>query len=477
MRSLKHAALVLVLLTSIAEANALSIGKYYSVDEIKEFSISYDPKADIGLGSDLRLDVEARLKNGKVKPFTRWSKVSVEVQGGKKIRLHGKDFLRVAPDLEQVEDHKVHISIALKDNPKIQGSATIALNYRGATRVNFDGASGPPGTRGHKGASWGQWHGGDGGDGQPGRDGESAQDVVVHIRHDPELVDGHQLVRVTARTADTEREYLFNAAGGSLLVSANGGSGGAGGEGGSGGRGNNGKMNGDQYRQPGRGGNGGSGSVGGDGGSGGNITVFLHPDCQSLHEEGAIKFAAAAGAPGVKGKAGKGGKGGDGNRTNGPNRAGQTGNRGRDGASGRAGNTGAISVNIQETPDWTIVNQPEDVRPSADHTLFAVGQRWVGQYFCGQGQTDLELQITEVDGQSLSAVFDFTVSAQISGSFRIHGEYEPATRRITFRPGDWISRPGGYGTVGLKGHLDQNGSMITGEIDEPSCSTFAVSKR
>jgi len=481
MRLLKHSVLILALLTSIAEANAVSVGKYYSLDEIKEFTISYDPKADIGLGSDLRLNVKARLKNGKLKPFTKWSKVSVEVQGGEKIRLHSKDFLRVASDLGQIEDHKVHISIMLKGNPEIQGSATIPLNYRGVTHANFDGWAGSHGAKGFKGGSWFQWNGSDGGDGSPGADGGSGQDVVVHIRRDPGLVDGHQLVRVTARTGESEREYLFNAAGGSLLVSANGGSGGAGGNGGAGGHGNHGKMNGDRYRPPGRGGNAGSGSHGGDGGTGGNITVFLHPDCRSLYEEGAIEFAATAGAPGARGKAGKHGRGGSGNRTTGSSRAGQNGARGHHGRSGQAGNTGSISVNIQETPDWTsLVQSPEAEAhpgdPSDSSAVFASGQVWSGQYVCGQGKTDLVIRIKQVEGLRVAGVFEFAVSAQITGSFHIHGEYEPAMRRIAFQTGDWISQPAGYTQVGLMGHLDRSGRVISGVVDGRGCSSFAVTR-
>jgi hypothetical protein len=283
------------------------------------------------------------------------------------------------------------------------------------------------------------------------------------------LVDGHQLVRVTARTSESEREYLFNAAGGSLLVSANGGSGGAGGNGGSGGHGNNGKMDGDRYRPPGRGGSAGSGSHGGDGGTGGNITVFLHPDSQSLYEEDAIEFAAAAGAPGAKGKAGKHGRGGSGNRTNGSSRAGQNGARGHNGASGWAGNTGSISVNIQETPDWTS-------DPSDSSAVFAAGQVWSGQYVCGQGKTDLVLRIKQVEGLRVAGVFEFAVSAQITGSFHIHGEYEPAMRRIAFQTGDWISQPAGYTQVGLMGHLDRSGGVIAGVVDGRGCSSFAVTR-
>jgi hypothetical protein len=447
--------------------NAVSIGKYYSLDEIKELTISYDPEADIGFGSEIRLNVKAHLKNGKVKPFTKWNKASVEVQGGKEFHRSGKFYLRVASDLAEIEDHQAHIAIKLKPNPKIQGSAAIRLNYKGTTHVDFDGAPGLRGTNGVKGGSWGQWNGGDGRDGNPGRDGKSAQDVIAHIRRDPELVDGHQLVRVTARTVESEREYFFNVAGGRLLVCANGGSGGAGGNGGKGGRGNDGKWKGDKYRYPGNGGDGGSGAHGGDGGNGGNITVFLHPDLQSLYEDGVIEFSAAAGAPGGGGKAGKYGRGGAGKRGYGAVSPGSNGRSGRRGTAGQAGSAGAITVRIQETPDWTGLTQP----------LFAAGQVWKGHYVCRQGQTELELQVTEVDDEQVSAVFRFTVSAEISGSFRIHGEYQPSTRRISFRPGEWISQPAGYVGVSLTGHIDQTGSVITGEIDGPSCGAFEVRRR
>ena len=44
------------------------------------------------------------------------------------------------------------------------------------------------------------------------------------------------------------------------------------------------------------------------------------------------------------------------------------------------------------------------------------GQVWVGNYLCGQGDTDLQLEITEVDEDgTVMAVFDFDHTAEQGG--------------------------------------------------------------
>jgi hypothetical protein len=108
--------------------------------------------------------------------------------------------------------------------------------------------------------------------------------------------------------------------------------------------------------------------------------------------------------------------------------------------------------------------------------VFAAGQVWSGQYVCGQGKTDLVLRIKQVEGLRVAGVFEFAVSAQITGSFHIHGEYQPAKRRIAFQTGDWISQPAGYTQVGLLGHVDRSGGVIAGVVDGRGCSSFAVTK-
>jgi len=133
------------------------------------------------------------------------------------------------------------------------------------------------------------------------------------------------------------------------------------------------------------------------------------------------------------------------------------------------------------SPAWTTQAQsPDELIRSAlaaeDRALFASGQVWSGKYVCGQGKTDLVLRITDVEGPLVTGVFEFAVSAELTGRFHIQGEYQPSKRRIAFRPGDWISQPSGYTTVGLLGHVDRGGSVIAGVIDGRGCSTFAVTK-
>ncbi len=113
----------------------------------------------------------------------------------------------------------------------------------------------------------------------------------------------------------------------------------------------------------------------------------------------------------------------------------------------------------------------------AQPTSFAAGQVWKGQYTCGQGETQLALQITEVRGPRVTAIFDFFhAQSQAEGQFYIYGEYQRETRQIAFAGGEWIKRPPGYVTVGLLGHLDSGERVLAGVVDAPGCGEFVVKR-
>ncbi len=104
---------------------------------------------------------------------------------------------------------------------------------------------------------------------------------------------------------------------------------------------------------------------------------------------------------------------------------------------------------------------------------FRAGQAWTGSYVCAQGRTPLTLQIRDVDGLHVQAIFVFR-HPQGSGRYHLRGDYEPAERRLRLTPGAWIQRPPGFVSVGMNGTVDEAGRQYAGRMLHPSCESFRV---
>lgn len=118
------------------------------------------------------------------------------------------------------------------------------------------------------------------------------------------------------------------------------------------------------------------------------------------------------------------------------------------------------------TPPAPLRNQPNPFRND---------QYWDGSYTCAQGETDLTLHITRVNGNDVDAEFQFeVVSNGTSGSYRVMGTYDPGRATIAFRAGAWISRPAGYEPVDLHGVVNTNGERVEGTIDHTGCGAFTI---
>lgn len=127
---------------------------------------------------------------------------------------------------------------------------------------------------------------------------------------------------------------------------------------------------------------------------------------------------------------------------------------------------GNISINTP-TP---AVNAPE-----TNTNPFQSSRRWEGHYFCGQGKTELVLEITAVNGNNIEAIFHFFHSPSGSkGSFVLIGEYDPSNSGVSFAPHNWIERPPGYSTVGMKGNIYENPKRYEGNIIHPNCGSFSL---
>lgn len=114
--------------------------------------------------------------------------------------------------------------------------------------------------------------------------------------------------------------------------------------------------------------------------------------------------------------------------------------------------------------------------PLAD-APFDRGDRLGGHYVCAQGRTELTLVIEDLEGNDVSAIFEFDypggggTHTPASGSFRMHGSFDSRTRALRLDGDRWIEQPDGYVMVGLVGTVSKRGT-IDGVVKGPGCSTF-----
>ena len=106
---------------------------------------------------------------------------------------------------------------------------------------------------------------------------------------------------------------------------------------------------------------------------------------------------------------------------------------------------------------------------------FRADQYWSGSYTCAQGETDLTLHVTRVDGARVEAEFDFDVPNGPSGSFHTAGTFETNGGELRLHAGAWISQPPNYQPVDLHGTVNESGDTVDGKIDHPGCSDFSIS--
>jgi hypothetical protein len=142
------------------------------------------------------------------------------------------------------------------------------------------------------------------------------------------------------------------------------------------------------------------------------------------------------------------------------------------------GSSGATVVEVAPEPLPTTPPPPTATfvlsQPEAPQVMRS-GDTWVGTYVCGQGQTDLSLQVDSVRGSRVDAVFQFShAPSGAAGAYRMSGTLEP-NGSLRLVPGPWIEQPPGYVTVGMSGVVQ--GDTYRGRIDNPTCTTFSVHRR
>ncbi len=120
------------------------------------------------------------------------------------------------------------------------------------------------------------------------------------------------------------------------------------------------------------------------------------------------------------------------------------------------------------------------MRAASSDAPFDRGDRLRGHYWCAQGRTELTLVIEDVQGEDVSAIFEFDYVGggpgggthdPASGSFRVHGAFDASAGTLRLDGDRWIDHPDGYMMVGLVGKVAKTGS-ISGTVKGPGCTTF-----
>jgi len=101
-----------------------------------------------------------------------------------------------------------------------------------------------------------------------------------------------------------------------------------------------------------------------------------------------------------------------------------------------------------------------------------------GRYQCGEWH-QLSLQIRDLGGGRIAAVFTFPVDPRVAGgsgqgSFSLEGQYDQNTGRVQLVQTQWIRRPRNYSMVGLQGVFDRSNRTLRGKVEDFNCQSFEV---
>ncbi|MBT6175899.1 MAG: hypothetical protein HOI23_01540 [Deltaproteobacteria bacterium] len=142
------------------------------------------------------------------------------------------------------------------------------------------------------------------------------------------------------------------------------------------------------------------------------------------------------------------------------------------------------SGDIDANPDTSDETTPDDTgdtdsEDDSEYTGHDLNGKWEGSYTCSQGFTRLTLQVVHnMDGHGLEAVFAFYADDSNpevpTGRYTMIGSYEPASGNVDLNELEWIEQPGGYVMVSLDGFINDEGTSITGTVDNSGCTEFTV---
>jgi hypothetical protein len=110
-----------------------------------------------------------------------------------------------------------------------------------------------------------------------------------------------------------------------------------------------------------------------------------------------------------------------------------------------------------------------------------IGGRWDGRYQCQQHVIGFSLDIAAVDGDRVSAVFEFfPLPGTLSfprGSFRMDGDYRRSDGTFRLQAGDWIKRALGFERHDIEGQLADNGVTLNGRVLTTGCAHFVLTRK
>mmetsp|Transcript_149554 Transcript_149554/g.272304 ORF Transcript_149554/g.272304 Transcript_149554/m.272304 type:complete len:901 (-) Transcript_149554:88-2790(-) len=130
-----------------------------------------------------------------------------------------------------------------------------------------------------------------------------------------------------------------------------------------------------------------------------------------------------------------------------------------------------------------------ETRQEAEMAFFK-NQEWTGSYFCSQGPTQLQLQISKVTHEQNRAIIEAELSFQLNaksknqetvhGSYTVKGRVDPHGRALALDPvpGSWKSKPKNFVMVGLQGVVSKSAKTgilrYAGSVPIFGCDSFEL---
>lgn len=107
---------------------------------------------------------------------------------------------------------------------------------------------------------------------------------------------------------------------------------------------------------------------------------------------------------------------------------------------------------------------------------------WSGEYICGQGLTNMRMELELVEQAQPGYKGTFAFSAHETNPEVPSGEYAVFVRwleeGVSFEviPTQWIAQPDYYKTVGMVGVMAEDGASMSGLMASEECPSFAATR-
>jgi hypothetical protein len=143
-----------------------------------------------------------------------------------------------------------------------------------------------------------------------------------------------------------------------------------------------------------------------------------------------------------------------------------------------------VPVAVPETkpPEQPSVTRAEGLSTTPRPVMSSdIAGRWEGRYQCQREEIGFFLDVTNGDGNRITAVFEsFPLPGMLSfprGSFSMSGDYNRTDGSLRLQRTGWIKRPLGVESHDLEGQLAVNGTTISGRVLTTGCAHFVLTRR